>query len=211
MGSLIERKKRIMMISKKSRLPSSYQEVEYIYYPTGAISQGAWIDTGIVPNTYTVSKIKFMNLSATGDVIYGYYVDSDSKDYRLFNANQVMYFDCIGTRLSKGGVSLYQNDIYELEIGNNYVKDIPSDLTVLNGTYSPFTGYHTITLNSYANATRIAKNRWYYVKIFDGSTIVRDMVPCIRLSDITVGMYDLVSNSFFSSLSQEGFYAGNPV
>lgn len=175
------------------------------------MAQGAWIDTGIIPNTDTTSMIKFMNLSVTGDVIYGYYDDSDAKDYRLFNANNLMYFDCLGTRLVKGGISLYQDNIYELEIGNNYVKDILSDSILLSGTYSPFTGYNTITLNSYKNGSSISKNRWYYVKIFDDSTIVRDMVPCIRLTDNVVGMYDLVSKSFFSSLSQDAFLAGNPI
>ena len=38
--------------------------------------------------------------------------------------------------------------------------------------------------------------RLYYLKIYEGDTLVRDFIPCIRLSDSKVGMYDKVTNTF---------------
>jgi hypothetical protein len=56
----------------------------------------------------------------------------------------------------------------------------------------PYTVPKNIFING-ASETLTAKAQWYYVKIYDGDTMLRSFVPCYRKSDNVVGMYDLVN------------------
>lgn len=42
----------------------------------------------------------------------------------------------------------------------------------------------------------------YYCKIWNGDTLVRDMIPCYRNSDSVLGMYDLVNNVFYQETAE---------
>lgn len=175
-------------------LPNTYQEVEYIE------NTSSWprIDLWHIPTSKTMWQIKFRNLVQTWYVIYGYYAWADSSDYRLFNASNRIYFDIWSSRISWS--SLNQNVDYEFEIWNFYVKDIPTQTNLISGSsISSFTGTHNMTLNhSYADAANSC-NRWYYVKIYENSTLVRDLVPCYRKLDSVIWMYDLENWTFYTN------------
>ena len=49
----------------------------------------------------------------------------------------------------------------------------------------------------YGNDYYPAKGRVYSFKAWDDNTLVIDLVPCIRLYDNAVGMYDLVEDLFY--------------
>jgi hypothetical protein len=51
----------------------------------------------------------------------------------------------------------------------------------------------------------------YYFKIYDNGTLVRDMVPARRNSDGVLGMYDTVTNTFFTNAGTGEFIAGPVV
>lgn len=169
-----------------------YQEVEYIE------SDGTqWIDTLVIPTSNTKSQIKFMNKVVTWDVIYGMYNNNDNADYRFFNASSAMYFDLNSSRINWSSCTV--NNIYELEIWNNYVKNVWASSNILTwSVVSGYTGSSTITLNKY-NAWGVSQNRWYYVKIREWETMVRDLVPCYRRSDWEIWMYDRVNNVFYTN------------
>ena len=105
---------------QEARLPSAYQEVEYIYNT----SNWPYINTWIYPSTSTLSQIKFMNLSWTWDVIYWHQWSSDNNDYRLFNYRNNAYFDYYSSRISWSSGSLSANVLYEFEVWNYYVKNV---------------------------------------------------------------------------------------
>jgi len=179
-------------VRPSSRLPSAYQEVEYIQS-----SWTQWIDTWVTPTQNTKSQIKFMNLEATWDVIYWIYTGNDSSDYRLFNANSTMYFDFSSSRINWSTIAI--NTVYELELWNYYVKNVWESSNIISWTsISSYTWWRTITLNNYYNS-RYSKNRWYYVKIWNWATQVRDFVPCYRKSDSVIWLYDLVNNQFYTN------------
>ena len=48
----------------------------------------------------------------------------------------------------------------------------------------------------------------YGVSIYNGTTLVMDLVPCRRTSDDAIGMYDTVSDHFFENLGADPFVAG---
>ena len=55
------------------------------------------------------------------------------------------------------------------------------------------------------------KGKMYGAKIYDNGTLVRDMIPALRNSDNVVGMYDMVSHTFFTNAGTGEFIAGPVV
>lgn len=180
------------------RLPSLYQEVEYI-----ASSGTQWIDTGITPNSNTLCKIKFMNLEVTGNTIFGY---SSGNELRFFNNSSAYYFDLGSSRINGG--TCYANTLQEIELGNYYVKNIATSATIISGSTLSFTGEKTITLNGSSNCS---KNRWYYVQIYNGSDLVCNLIPCYRISDSVAGMWNNVSKTFLTNQGSGSFTVGADV
>lgn len=178
------------------RLPQEYQELQYIDC-TGT----QWLNTGVAPTVNTMSRIKFMNLEVTGDSIYGTIGStSDDNDYRFFNASSAYYFDLPkATNLRITGGSCPANIVQEIELGNFYIKEANGGNILTGTTQSSFTASGPLALNTYKTNGPISKNRWYYVKIFEGEELIRYFVPCYRKVDGIVGMYDMANNKFYTN------------
>ena len=172
-----------------------------------------WVDLGVLPTNNTVVKIKFMNLQTTGDVIFGMY-NGENYSYRFFNYGSNIYFDTgNGTsngRLNSGVIHIYINTLYEIELGNKYVKDIINNITVTGTTYN-YTYTKNLTLNCAENITSalraLSKNRWYSVKVYEGQNLILDLIP-VRVGQIGY-MYDNVSGKFLYNKGRGDFVLGN--
>ena len=176
-------------------------EIEYLQ------SSGTqWIDTGIIPDSNTIVQFKFVNLYITDDVIIGYFIN-DTNDWRLFNHVSACYFDMPNSGRIAGG-NIYENTLYELELGNYYVKNLDTGINIVSGNATSYTGISTITLNNYNNVS-FSRNRWYYVKIYSGSVLVRDFIP-VRIGQVGY-MYDKVSKQLFSNAGTGEFILGPDV
>lgn len=46
---------------------------------------------------------------------------------------------------------------------------------------------------------------FYYFRIFNGGTLLRNLIPCIRVSDSKPGMYDFVSKTFLTNIGTGEF------
>lgn len=188
---------------------SKYQEVEYI-----ESSWTQWIDTGVWPTSDTISQIKVMFLAWTWDCVYWYCWEDNTANYRLFNwyahsdGSMIdtwrFVFDTthnnVYARAETGTNVSSLNTIYELEMWDFYIKNLATDTNICSwstGTVTN-TGNYTITLNNYRN-TRYSQNRWYYVKIWEWATQVRNMIPCYRKSDGEIWMYDTVNSAFYTN------------
>ena len=53
--------------------------------------------------------------------------------------------------------------------------------------------------------------RYYYLQMRLDGVLVRDYIPCYRKSDGEIGMYDFVSNRFFTNAGSGTFEKGNDV
>lgn len=180
-------------------------EIEYL-----ESSGTQWIDTGIYPTNTIVAKLKFMNLESTGSVIFGMY-DGENNSYRYFNFGGSSYFDTgEGGRKNRqiaDSIKIYSNEIYEIELGNKYIKNIITD-TIAYGTVYNFTFNKTLTLNNYNN-NNFSKNRWYHVEIFDNTTLILNLIP-VRIG--TRGyMYDRVSKQLFGNAGTGEFILGPDI
>lgn len=190
-----------------SKLPSIYQEVEYI-----ESSGSQWIDTNFTPTVNTKIQMKFMNLETTGKAILGALNSlNDKDDYRFFNASNVFYFDVPGT--GQYGARIYggscpSNLIHEVEIGNFYIKFVNGASNIVSSTTQNFVTSGTLALNTYSSKSFISKNRWYYVRIYENDVLVRNLTPCYRKSDKKVGLYDTVGKIFYTNAGLGEFSVG---
>ena len=171
-----------------------------------------WIDTGVIPNENTIIRIKFMGIEGTGDALVGFMTEpnnDDNKDYRLFNhqGDYLWYWDIQTSRLSGGQWKEYT--VYNIEAGNNYLKDLDTGQNILSGNkVGAFTTTYTIRLlKASDSAVYMVKARIYSLEILQGSTSVRNYIP-VEMNDGNVGLYDLVNSEFYGSQGPSEFVAG---
>ena len=194
------------------RVPGDYTELEYI-----ESSGTQYIDTGIIGKTGISVEAKFMlNTTENGSLIGNRMAsntrfwpamwweqkwnatiggDSYGKHSTTVSANTIyityfqssLYgwtFDVNGTRIVSGTETINNTNNMWL-FGTNNGRDNPSTLQY------PF------------------KGRVYYVKIWNNGTVVRNFIP-VKNSDNVVGVYDTVSQTFFTN-SGTGVFIAGPV
>ena len=144
----------------------------------------------------------YYRLEATGERFHFYYE----------NANVGSSQDAARTNLYSTTEERYQaNSLYTLDFNNNkkvYLYNNKGYYSVsshnLVGTYNPFySGFTFYNPDYYANSTYFhftltkGVNIFHSAQIYNGSTLQRDIVPCYRVSDRKVGLYDLVNRVAF--------------
>ena len=99
-------------------------------------------------------------------------------------------------------VALNRSQLVVYTNGTTYTKEIGITAGTANNT--------TIYINSsrrYAQ-TRDDVIKWYYFRIWDNGTPVRDYIPCVRLTDNKAGFYDTCNHTFNPSIGSVDFIAG---
>lgn len=195
--------------SQLESLPSAYKRLPYIE------SSGLqYIDTNIFPDDATKIQIKIAMNEYSAGVIVGYR-NNESDAFRLFNYNGNTYLDygsgdgynrLIGDNTYDGRIN--KGIIYDLEIGNRYVKDLDTGRNKVQGSPVSF-DEKTFSIQVFDNG--VSSGKVFYCKIYKSNTIVADLVPCVRVTDNNVGMYDLVRNEFFANQGSGSFIAPNPI
>jgi hypothetical protein len=190
-------------------LPNEYQEVEYIE-STGT----QYIDTGVIGESGISSKAKVMWREQSSDsallgsrknndrfyLLYQYPLLSWNIGYgENFNAGKfdqnVVY--TVETFLDKGvqSISIDDNVIYKNYIEQEIKTDCSIYLFDINKNGSP-SGYRS-------------KARIYSLTMKKNETIIRDFIPCYRKSDGLVGLWDKVTNKFYTNDGAGLFLKGN--
>ncbi len=185
-------------------LPAGYTELEYIE-STGT----QYIDTGFTTNGIGLSidvKVVFLD---------------NSSEQAVCGREAGGGFECAR---SNGGVFLYNqydksvsftpvyaNTVYSIQAGT------PSDdmFIVVNGVLQKSNMAPVARTPASFNLFRhnfsyYAKIKMYYFKLYNNGTLVRDFVPARQDSTGTLGMYDTVTNTFFTNAATSGddFIAG---
>jgi hypothetical protein len=101
-----------------------------------------------------------------------------------------------------------------------YVVDAKNNKWAYNDTTGSFPSYSNMTTitkplylfarNDGSGVDRFAKQRTYSSKIYDDGILVRDFVPA-KNSNNVVGMYDIVSGTFFTNAGTGEFVAGRDM
>jgi len=201
------------------RLPSAYQEVEYI--------QSSWtqfINTW-VNGTFSTSMnfdYKFTLVQNPPSWQYAILWDKNSSWQWL-----TMYFDYsspwnLGTWCGSWTTyTTWSVTVWAVTIVNATFNKTKWRTIIINGTtYSNSTIANNVTTNS--DTFWIGSDKWatwssvwyfkiYYFKITKDWTLVRDFIPCYRKSDNVIWLYDLVNSAFYTNSWTGTFSKGNDV
>lgn len=213
-------RRRMMMAAKEQGgggLPDAFQQVEWIGTPTNA-SNKPYINTGIIANaTEYHMTAKYLNTVSSDAYGLGARLGDGSATqccfFGRYNANSQWawqgYFY---------GPNAPQDNIHIVDA----VFQNGSQVITVDGTTNTYsrTGDFNGTLPFFVFGRNQGDGtigghalgmRYYYLKMWLDDVLVRDYIPCYRKSDGEIGMYDLVSNSFFTNAGSSTFEKGDDV
>lgn len=187
-----------------ARLPAEYQEVEWI-----RSSGGQYFDTEFYPTWNSEIEIDFIRES-WGDV-WTFWVDSwwTRSAFSIFNDR----IFCYGNQYQSQNQNYYT-------IWTRYLMEFKS-LTCTVNWVTKFT-YSSNSFTSSYSAFMFAKRRNNYVeaysattcyslKLWDNWTLMREYVPCYRIADWVIWMYDVVNDVFKTNIGSWTFTKWNDV
>lgn len=198
--------------SEHEELPDEYQQVEYIE-STGT----QYIDTGINVNTTTSRYETKINPSSVSGAsgIFG------TRNYTSSNLSSMNVFIIGGTFRLDWLTGAGNYNVNNISSNTDYTISITRGLATINNvdytseqTTSVDSSY-TFYIGNFNNAGSVYSNGFsgkiYYSKLYNNNILVFDGVPCYRKSDNEIGMYDLVSNTFFTNAGTGTFTTGAVV
>ena len=212
----LEKKKKAMLnaIASGGRLPSEYQEVEWV-----GSSGTQYIDIDVIPNDNTKLEMTFEPNVWSG---ISYTVSASGSS----SAN---YF---GIGFREGAIVMYYtgypliNNVYSLgnrlkaslesmsNVGYLEVENLTTQQTFSlsrNGTINSTTPLAIFCFHLSNNRIEKAEAKLYEYKITQNGSVVSEGVPCYRKSDNEIGMYDTVNQTFYTNAGTGTFTKGNDV
>lgn len=205
---------------KKSRLPSGYTELEYITN-TGS----AYLNTGVRVSDNDVITMHIENVSTESTVfvpMFGAYTRFNNNTHRL-----VHNFDGAGKtwqiRWGSGSKNwtnlnapqtnitfdfIWQNGTQSHSLTDGTVTISSTSALLANAPLGEIPDIYIFTYNRNGSVNGHFPGNIGEFILYQNNIIRFDLVPAIRNSDSVVGMYDLVSDTFKTSLSSDSFIAG---
>ena len=141
-------------------------------------------------------KAKFSAPATTmGGILFGFFNgNDDTSTYRLFGYQGKWYFDICSIK-TRGIFGICKADeVYELEVGNTYVKDIKNHLSLYNVGYKNYTFKPSTFMISQFR-------KLYYVQLFNAGVMVKDLVPVYFNGRFC--LWDKLSNEIYNSTMME--------
>ena len=201
---------------KYSRLPDTYQELEYIQ--SGIIYlQTGYIDTGLVGTDLYGCEIETCMKVAVSTASNLYYLNGSyvagqvtqtgliREDYEYVHSIVNMGFN---TPTYSGSIVL--NDWHTIYTSDGIQK---TDGTIVgNETYGTLNNLHYLLFaRSDTGVTTSPPFAMKYFWIKKNGQYIRNMIPAKRKSDNAVGMYDIANDVFYTSENQFTFIGGGEV
>ena len=181
-----------------SPLPAEYQEVEYIGcnawpYINPWLSIESWVQMGCEIDVY---------FGATSSS-YG-----AAEVYSMWSSQGSMQIGFFGTdvriNLSWTKTSTITPSTFAYETRYLFEMDWTPSYSNANGAY-------LLAQYEWGNATRPFVWNLYSAKLYKNNQLVRDFVPCYRIADDEIGLYDLVNDQFYTNAGSGSFSKWNDV
>ena len=195
-----------------SNLPDEYMQLQYIE-STGT----QFINTGFVPNTNTKAELHIggVNANSFPTTSGGWFIGSRTAYLQAtfgtyYNPSNQSLYGGFGNQQPSKVIStseFYDKDhLFIIDKNGLYLDEekVLSFTSSFNGEYP----LYLFTINLAGARASILSFKLYYCKLWDGETLVRDFIPCKRISDDVVGLYDTVTNEFYSNVDAENFAGG---
>lgn len=199
-----------------SRLPSEYQEVEWI----SDNATNAYIDLGFAFDKGAVIKLHYINYNTSG---YFFGAAENSGKLRcMITQNSATGGVIYGSNGSNYISTTFSSSDSEMDLVFTIKKGMLKCEDLLSGTVSSelkTQGEYTMTSNlllfaqNYNGSPRTAGK--YTVKAFqyydNDDNLICDLVPCYRKSDGVIGVYDIVRKIFLTNAGTGSFTKGVDV
>lgn len=196
-----------------SRLPQGYTEVEYIQNTGTSTSNGAYINSGlklydVVGNSFSLSgRVKSEFYSASG------YDDLET----ILNSEDVSspYYGFAYRYVHTHVIELTCNPSNSVTLSSTANTDGSNDILINCASTTVTTqvplGLFASYNGNYTTPYRFAKATIYSLTVVKNGVTVRDFVPAKRDSDSKYGLYDLITDTFYTSPNGNNFSGGEPV
>ena len=187
-------------------MPNEYQPLQYITMNTPKdIDKPQYIDLGLKANQNISAELEFDINSISGtqlsfgysgfnfrmynaDLLYGYGISSNNTYSSPFSAGTHLKFK-IGKQTYLNNVLINTFDDMSFETTEN----------ICIGTW----------LSNGEGNGNSAQMNVYDCKIYDNDVLIKHLIPCIRLQDKVIGMYDIINQEFFTNSGYGDFNQGN--
>ena len=188
---------------------SDYTMIEYINFTAGQL-----INSGVIPTRDTTTQVTFKT-STNGTWLFGSrsgYGATDTYAMHLYTAGNSLWYQIASSSTPQQSYN-YSGNKVTVKVDKNYMW---VNGTQLNSTAFSSSGFTSSSwplyfggINENGSGTdRPFIGQIYDIKIWQGSTLVRDYVPCIRNADNVVGFYDKVENKFYTNSGTGSFGSG---
>ena len=182
-----------------------------------------WVDTGFIANQDTSVEGKFWS----NDIDFGFFGARETlykNTYGFICTAAGIYRTDYNTKVAEDLHSCIQNKTFTVYKNKN-ITSVFDDSDVKVGytetVYAPFEtpvslyllGFHLLTPVNLVSRPG-AKNRAYYMKIWDNDVLVRHFVPVpcgLKIGDFVVpsnGMWDIVEQKFYGNMGTGDFIYG---
>lgn len=214
---MTRRRALLARVESGGRLPAEYQEVEYI-----KSTYQQYINTGVVISAGYGFEVTAMYDNETHPYNDGTirYICGTRQSYNQNRAtiqtqNQFVYVETYYAT----SIDVIPTDRHVYAISNNGVfvdGSLKGSAMILGGGSTPFLIFN-ISNNGSAIPTsstagvdaRFWLGRVYNLKLFDNNAEkIHEYIPCYRKSDNKPGMYDIISNVFYTNLGADEFLVG---
>ena len=211
------------LLMSNGPLPPLYKKCDYLQ-TTGYNSR---IDTGVYGDDATlVFDFDYATIErAAYGAAFGNHVNDNTRAWRLINpSSSITRYYYAGAYNRRAGSSL---NVYVVPEGETFVgKRVNFHMSVgsVTATYGDFSYTATseadtttaistrnIAIGS-GSPTQSGSNalvgRFWHFKIWSQNELIRNYIPCVRMSDNKPGFYDIVNNTFNPSIGTVDFIAG---
>lgn len=166
------------------------------------------IDTGYVPNNNTRVRARMswqqFNNSYWGG--FGAATSATSRAFECYVYSNYVNWNFLSTSYgadSGRGYAGSTNTLYHVDANKNVfsIAFQGSNLKTITATNGTFTAPYTMYLFASHRASSGHGYVTFYghVYIYDNDVLVREFVPCYRVSDDVAGMFDIVNNVFYTN------------
>ena len=201
-----------------SILPEGYQEVEYVYKPSQSYNFKPCINLEYIPIGDEVISFttKIKNNSGAGFMQFFGSRESaiaSSPANCWIGAHDRDVFVRFGTVSPTSTFSLQLEGIYRVivDLQNKFVSFNDNILSFPGSTISPTVPIRLFAINAINNQYLENGTEAFYIKDFTikrGAVNVMKLIPCIKIIDNVIGMYDAVRQTFFGKKGTGTLEAG---
>lgn len=196
-------RRRALMGKKKGRLPVEFQEVTYVGVSNKTSTSSSMIDLNYSPTTGPKAIFSWAADGGSRD-IFSLDSTTTAPAFRLYTASNNIYYKWGSSTNTSGMTGMASWTWYDIEAGLSFKVN---GVVKATKTATDWSG-NTKTVKLFYGQSSYAQCRLKEFKLFDGETLVRDLVPCRRKLDSRYGFYCLITNEFYTNAGAANILTG---